>query len=99
VTAVLVGALGAALVFILGLRGTRWSILLALGVLGGVAFVLAVYFAAPTRPRSDCSDCAEYGGRYWEPPVVVSFGVFTMCLSAGAAALGRGIRHALDHSI
>lgn len=96
--AIVVGRLGAVLVFLLGLRGTRWGVLLALPVLVGTAFMLAVYLAAPTEPRSDCSDCGEYGGRYWEPWLAVSFGVFAMLSSWAAAALGRGIGHALRHS-
>ena len=97
--AMVVGGLGAVLVFVLGLRGTRWVVLLARGLVVGAAFVVAVYLAASTELRSDCSDCREYGGRCREPWLAGSFGVFATLLSWAGAALGRGIGHALRHSI
>jgi hypothetical protein len=51
------------------LRRSHIALLLALGIGAALVFVLVAYVTAPTDP-SQCSDCNEYLGRWWEPWIV-----------------------------
>jgi hypothetical protein len=78
-------------------RGWRWlCALLALGLLIGFFFVLAVYMNAPPdfEHSNGCSDCGMYWGRYWEPVFVIYLtviGCLLYLLGIAVGALGRAL--------
>jgi hypothetical protein len=91
ILAMLAGLLLGALTSFLLLRLKLASvILLGLGVVPLLA--LGVYVTAPDTYPRDCSDCGEYGGRYWEPAVVVLLGGLVWIGWIVGAATLRAVR-------
>jgi hypothetical protein len=71
--------------------------LIGLGAGLGVAFVLTAYFSAPTdASESNCSDCGYYGGRYWEPQLVVALLVWNLAAWLAAVQLGGALRRWIE---
>jgi hypothetical protein len=86
--------LGAVLGVVFGRGRWRFGALVALGVLLGFLFVLSAYLAAPpsSSPSDGCSDCGEYLGRWWEPGLVVSVGVFGYVAYLAGLSVGSVVR-------
>jgi hypothetical protein len=53
-----------------GATWKRAGVLVLLGFVIAAALFFAAYFVSPTEP-SDCSDCTEVWGRWWEPGLLL----------------------------
>jgi hypothetical protein len=87
------GVVGAALALAFATNRSRTRLLLGLGLALGIGFVLLAYFSAPTdASESRCSDCAYYGGRYWEPQLVIALLVWNLGAWWAAVLLAASVR-------
>jgi hypothetical protein len=87
------GATAGVLALAFATNSRRTAALLGLGALLGLAFVLLAYYSAPTSAsESNCSDCGYYGGRYWEPQVVIAILVWNLAAWSAAVLVGAAAR-------
>jgi hypothetical protein len=71
---------------------TRRPALTALaGLLLVPAVVFAIGYASADSTQGSCSDCGEYGGRYWEPWVIGFFALVGSLAWGIGAAVGRAL--------
>ena len=82
----LAGLVALAVSFVLATTVARLGGLVALGGVLAVAFLLYAYLSAPTEAsKANCSSCAEYLGRWWDP------GLTAAVLGANLAAWITGV--------
>jgi hypothetical protein len=72
-------------------RGGRIAIL-GLGLALATAFVLTLYFMAPSDGRHDCSDCYESLGRWWLPRLAVVLALLNLAGWIFGARIGQRMR-------
>ena len=77
----------------------RTPALIALGLFLPLLAVVASYLVAPANARgSDCSDCGQYVGRYWEPWTAAFLGVMALVAWIVGIGVARAVRAVVARS-